>query len=688
MARAPVATDRLDSWKAIASYLGRDVRTVIRWEQLRGLPVHRVPGGGRQVVFAHAQEIDEWLERGRGLKADPPGKAASDSPEKIHSEAQNQFRRRSTDTEFQISEGETTAPALPHRRTKWPVWVGAVAALIGVVIVAVFMLTSQRKFLNAGETQITNDGAPKMGLVTDGVNLYFGEWRNARIVLSTVSVQGGPIREIPTPFVQTVPVSVSKDGRQLLVLTGEGVEREHALWTVSTQGGLPQRVGNFLCHSAAWSPDGQEIVYSSGNAIYITTDLGVSQHQLQSFAGVPDHLNWSLDGKRILFMVRDMRTRGAIPWEIVLSDVDHLVPVALVPLSRTPKNNGGISPALDSDDDFFLVYGNRSSTIQVFERSRWPWKSDFAANDLTHELGEAGSLAAGISAQQLYFLRNADREAELDRYDKSSHLFQPFLPGVSAHDVDFSRDGHSIVYVQAPQNKLWVANSDGGSAEQINTPGLIDIELPRWSPDGKQIAFMGKRMDAPWRIYVTRATGENVHEASHGNGNQGAPTWSPDGGSLVYGRVECQEENTCAIDEINLATGQESVLQGSDGLSTARWSPNGRYIAALRADKFQVYLLDLRTQKWRKLADGVNGNDLAWAPKSDFIYASKPEGDRPQVIRISLRDGKAEPAVDLTSFSKLTGHVATWFSVTPDSSILFMHGEGSSDIYALHYVVR
>ena len=52
---------RLDSWKEIARYLGRDVRTVIRWEQQRGLPVHRVPGGRLSRVFAYPHELDEWL---------------------------------------------------------------------------------------------------------------------------------------------------------------------------------------------------------------------------------------------------------------------------------------------------------------------------------------------------------------------------------------------------------------------------------------------------------------------------------------------------------------------------------------------------------------------------------------------------------------------------------------------------
>jgi hypothetical protein len=54
--------ERLDSWKAVAAYLGRDAGTVRRWERTRGLPIHRVPGGKGSSVFAYTDEIDAWLK--------------------------------------------------------------------------------------------------------------------------------------------------------------------------------------------------------------------------------------------------------------------------------------------------------------------------------------------------------------------------------------------------------------------------------------------------------------------------------------------------------------------------------------------------------------------------------------------------------------------------------------------------
>jgi Tfp pilus assembly protein PilF len=59
----PTGQRRLDSWKEIGAYFGRDERTVKRWERERGLPVHRVPGSGRGRVYAYAEELTEWLQR-------------------------------------------------------------------------------------------------------------------------------------------------------------------------------------------------------------------------------------------------------------------------------------------------------------------------------------------------------------------------------------------------------------------------------------------------------------------------------------------------------------------------------------------------------------------------------------------------------------------------------------------------
>jgi hypothetical protein len=61
---------RLESWKEIAAYLSRDVRTARRWEKERGLPVHRAPRK-RSQVYALVTEVDAWLKAGSARAAAP-----------------------------------------------------------------------------------------------------------------------------------------------------------------------------------------------------------------------------------------------------------------------------------------------------------------------------------------------------------------------------------------------------------------------------------------------------------------------------------------------------------------------------------------------------------------------------------------------------------------------------------------
>ena len=66
MASSMTNSDMLNSWKEVATYLGRGVRTVQRWEQELGLPVRRPRGKTRSAVIAFRTELDQWLQHSPG----------------------------------------------------------------------------------------------------------------------------------------------------------------------------------------------------------------------------------------------------------------------------------------------------------------------------------------------------------------------------------------------------------------------------------------------------------------------------------------------------------------------------------------------------------------------------------------------------------------------------------------------
>jgi TolB-like protein/tetratricopeptide (TPR) repeat protein len=72
---SPLPGKKLVSWKEIAAYLGREVRTVQRWENTEGLPVHRHEHLKKSTVYAYASELDEWFRK-RQPKDDPEADAA------------------------------------------------------------------------------------------------------------------------------------------------------------------------------------------------------------------------------------------------------------------------------------------------------------------------------------------------------------------------------------------------------------------------------------------------------------------------------------------------------------------------------------------------------------------------------------------------------------------------------------
>lgn len=79
------------------------------------------------------------------------------------------------------------------------------------------------------------------------------------------------------------------------------------------------------------------------------------------------------------------------------------------------------------------------------------------------------------------------QRGQLVRYDGKSRQFAPFLSGISAGGVDLSRDGQWVTYVVFPEGTLWRSKVNGSERLQLTMPPM-EVNLPRWSPDGKRIA--------------------------------------------------------------------------------------------------------------------------------------------------------------------------------------------------------
>jgi len=143
---------RLDSWKAIAQYLGRDERTVQRWELDRGLPVHRLPGAKRGGIFGYAAELDAWMVR----KPEPEASKKTRNPARDDADAAGRLRNKGGNMErrprlqFAFRRTLRRRSALLFRNGACPMFRGANCGVGGTPGCACPILCSKARKLSAG----------------------------------------------------------------------------------------------------------------------------------------------------------------------------------------------------------------------------------------------------------------------------------------------------------------------------------------------------------------------------------------------------------------------------------------------------------------------------------------------------------------------------------------------------------
>ncbi len=248
--------------------------------------------------------------------------------------------------------------------------------------------------------------------------------------------------------------------------------------------------------------------------------------------------------------------------------------------------------------------------------------------------------------------------------------------------LDFSRDGEWVAYNDASDGTMWRSKIDGTQKLQL-VFAPMSAYLPRWSPDGKQLAFFGHPPGEPWQIYVVPAQG-GTPELVYSNGtNLADPTWSPDGKSLAFGGNSLNNQGS-AVYVLDLKTRPASKLPGSDGLYSPRWSPDGRYIAAIPLDSLRIMLFNLQSQTWTERAK-IFVAYPTWSRDSRYIYFDGSLDSEEGYFRVRIADGKLERIFSLKGFQAAGGAFGNWTGIAPDESPLLVRDASIQEIYALDW---
>ncbi len=562
--------ERLGSWKEIAAYLGREVRTVQRWEKTDGLPVHRLHHSKRGSVYALPLELDRWWESRRDMSSDDESAEVGVSDKRV--ELSN-FSRVSF----------------------WLRWaIPAICLTLIAGLIAGWQLRNSSHSREMRVLAVTNFPGDEEtpSLSRDGQQAAFSwnglDGRNYDIYVTKIG-EGGIKRLTTAPEWDFSP-AWSPVGDQIAFLrsnsaTLSGTDADILL--VSPNGGPERKIGRVKSigvalawkkRQIAWTPDAKWLIVSGTDSddpegLLLVSAAGGTMRRLTLPAKGQFDLEPTVspDGRLLVFR----------------REVSYTVPeLYVVPLGSDFGPTGPERPV--------------QTHPQVHVASpQWEGAQSLlyvADGILTRLSTDAMGIAAGVPQQLVTNMPNCGLIAI--SYEPNRHgavlctcerdegfVWKLELPAslqsaglkrvTTGQAVAISPDGKQIaVELSGPDGtNIWIEHSDGSSPRKLTRAEHALADSPAWSPDGRWIAFDANFEGRP-SIYVTPAGGGSPRRLTNMLPDCSIPSWSRDGKSIYFAAKIADK-----FEVVRMPTEGGEFTQITHGGGTASSeSVDGRYI--------------------------------------------------------------------------------------------------------------
>lgn len=636
--------DRLDSWKGIATYLKRGVRTVQRWEHSAGLPVHRLTPDRQGSVFAYKSELDAWWAK-----------------------------RRQTDALSGIG------PTSTRRR---PMWIAAAALLIATSVgLARWSMTRRTAFTALDPIPLTSDlgSEEEPSFSPDGSEVAYawdGPAQNKwDIYVKTVGADSAA-RLTATPEPNADP-SWSPDGRWIAFRRFFPPARQAHILIVPPAGGTERTVSadGRAWGSLAWSPDGHWIVTSWSEGPQASTGLAAIRVETGEVRRLtsPAEPNWAdlepavaPDGRSLVFE-RDLGSTSELYQLKLTSDFGP----DGEPRQMTAHHRWTGMPAFTANGGG-LVY---SSGIKDDISSLWllPLAPMSQPRLLLRSAGSSYQPALSRRGNRLAFSVGRIFRVDTWRLDLTAG-FKPAGAPVrlisSTHtdyNAQYSPDGHRIVFhsTRSGASEIWVSDADGGHAARLTNFNAPITGSPRWSPDGQWVVFDSNK-EGQFEVYRVRASGGTPERLTNDPATDGVASYARDGRAIYFMSDRGGSNQVWKMD--------------ADGRNPRQITRHGGYLAFESHDRRWLYYsrTDGDSPLYRVPVDG--GEETQVLPRiNEFGFTVARDG-------ILFNGGERSQGIDFLSFA--TGKVSPFFkpekqmtvglSLSPDRRhLLFPQRESS-----------
>ena len=551
---------RLDSWKEIASYMRRDVKTVQRWEKREAMPVHRHVHDRLGSVYAFRNELDAWTAQRRPTQPDA-GLGSSDPHDQV---------------------------AMPRARWHRWLWLGAAAAVLAVAFVLLRSGDAPPDLTDARFQPLTDFPGVEQAVAIsrDGKLAAFLSDRDGPTDLWLTQIGSGEFynltkgaaRDIVNPSVRTVSFSPDSTLVTFWARRLDASERsEVSVWAVPVLGGTPRI---YLDGSAEfdWTADGKRLAYHTagpGDPMFVRDGTeGASPRQIFSApAGLHSHFPvWSPDGAFIYFVqgtvpdrmdIWRMRPDGRAPEQITHHDGLVTYPVFLNPRTL-------VYAATDRDGS-----GPWLHTVDVEERT--PRRVNAGVDHFTSVAvsGDGRRLVASVSRPKGTLWRLPFTNEPADAGD--------------AHPVALTTGNGSsprfgdgfLLYVSSKgsSDSIWKLDN-GGVSELWSGSDTRVAGGPSIAPDGRRLAFTIRRSDGRTLVTIANIDGTDARTVATPLELQGAPAWAPDGRAITIG---ARVDGVDGLFNVPLDGGAPVRVAGEHAVDPA-WSRDGHLVLFSGAD--------------------------------------------------------------------------------------------------------
>jgi tricorn protease len=223
------------------------------------------------------------------------------------------------------------------------------------------------------------------------------------------------------------------------------------------------------------------------------------------------------------------------------------------------------------------------------------------------------------------------------------------------HYPALSPDGSRVAF--SYQGDVWVAEVATGDSRRLTLSDAYDSR-PRFSPDGRQLAFVSDRYGNS-DLFTMPAGGGEIQRVTYHSAGDTLSDWSPDGTKLLFSSA--RDHDRLAPYEIELKTGYvHPLLRDVCSVSANSYSPDGRYVVGIRdgatwwrkgytgSANAELALYDTRQDTLKLLTDnpGMDNWPVMSADGKRVFFVSE-RNCRPNVFEMNLADSRVR---QLTSF--------------------------------------